>query len=48
MKEKIENIIKSDKHKIQEKLHLDKCVSAAHPEMVRNNDDDEPCDDGRS
>lgn len=24
------------------------CVTAAHPEMVRNADDDEPCDDGRA
>lgn len=24
------------------------CVSTAHPEMVRNAADDEPCDDGRS
>jgi hypothetical protein len=47
MKEKIETIKKNDKDK-NEKLNLDKCVSAAHPEMARNENDDEPCDDGRS
>ena len=25
---------------------LDKCLTAPHAEMARNNDDDEPCDDG--
>lgn len=24
------------------------CTSAPHPEMARNSDEDEPCDDGRS
>lgn len=31
------------KNKIEE---LDKCVTAPHPEMARNTDTDEPCDDG--
>lgn len=26
---------------------LPQCTSAAHPEMARNSDEDEPCDDGR-
>lgn len=26
---------------------LPSCTSAPHPEMARNADDDEPCDDGR-
>ena len=31
--------------KKQEVKHtLDKCVSAPHPEMARNNENDEPCD----
>ena len=42
---KIKVIKKTDK--IKEKLPLDKCVTAAHPEMARNYDKDEPCDDGR-
>mgnify|MGYP000448165604 CR=1 FL=1 len=25
---------------------LPQCTSTTHPEMVRNTDDDEPCDDG--
>jgi DNA-directed RNA polymerase subunit RPC12/RpoP len=33
--------------KIMVKDPLDKCTIAEHPEMVRNNDDSEPCDDGR-
>ena len=31
-----------------EKVPLDRCITAAHPEMVRNSNDDEPCDDSRS
>lgn len=27
---------------------LPQCTSAPHPEMARNTDSDEPCDDGRS
>ncbi|HOD14154.1 MAG TPA: hypothetical protein PK307_09475 [Spirochaetota bacterium] len=26
---------------------LPQCTSASHPEMARNADNDEPCDDGR-
>ena len=26
---------------------LDRCISAPHPEMARNTDADEPCDDSR-
>ena len=26
---------------------LDQCTTAEYPEMVRNTDDGEPCDDGR-
>ena len=33
------------KNEIEE---LDKCVTAPHPEMARNTDNDEPCDDGRA
>lgn len=32
---------------IMKKFPLDKCTTADHPEMVRNSDDSEPCDDGR-
>ncbi len=33
--------------KIMIKDPLDQCTVAEHPEMVRNNDDSKPCDDGR-
>jgi len=46
MKNKIKNIDKKDN--IKQIQPLDKCVTAAHAEMARNNDDDEPCDDNRS
>ena len=30
----------------KEKIHtLDKCVTAPHPEMARNNERDEPCEE---
>jgi hypothetical protein len=29
------------------KDHLGQCTIADHPEMTRNNDESEPCDDGR-
>lgn len=46
MKEDIKNKnILSEKRKMEE---LDKCTIAAHAEMVRNSDADEPCDDGRA
>ena len=44
MKEKREN--KDILIKKNEKENLDKCVTAPHAEMARNNYDDEPCDDG--
>ena len=37
------------KDKIDKKIEieeLDKCLTAPHPEMARNTDNDEPCDDG--
>lgn len=33
-----------DIKKKEVKHELDKCVSAPHPEMARNNETDEPCD----
>lgn len=48
MKEKIEKTVKSDTLKKEEFIELDKCVVADHPEMSRNTNEDEPCDDGRS
>lgn len=45
MKDKIENNNKLNKK--NQKHDLDKCVTTAHPEMARNYEDDEPCDDGR-
>jgi len=33
--------------KIMAKDPLDQCTIAEHAEMVRNYDDNEPCDDGR-
>ncbi len=47
MEEKFEKSIKSDKLK-KEIIELDKCVTADNPEMARNSNNDEPCDDGRS
>lgn len=42
-----------DKDKKKEELEkkdekLKPCTSASNPEMVRNEDEDEPCDDSRS
>lgn len=34
--------------KQMEKVDLDQCTKAPHPEMARNDDNDEPCDDNRS
>lgn len=48
MKEKIETIKQSDIKKIQDNMKLDKCVTAPHPEMIRNTNKDEPCDDARA
>ena len=45
MNDKIDNYEPSDLDKIQGNLELDKCVTAPHPEMVRNTNSDEPCDD---
>ncbi|HNX23947.1 MAG TPA: hypothetical protein PKG60_07835 [Spirochaetota bacterium] len=47
MNEKIENNGPSQLDKIQGNRELDKCVTAPHPEMARNTNDDEPCDDDR-
>ena len=33
--------------KIMIKDPLDQCTTTEHPEMVRNYDDNDPCDDGR-
>ena len=32
----------------KEKVKIDQCLSAPHPEMARNTDADEPCDDNRA
>ena len=48
MKEKIENIEPTEIDKVKGNIELDKCVTAPHPEMIRNSDADEPCDDDRS
>jgi len=48
MNEKIETIKHSDKNIKQDIMPLDKCVTTSHPEMARNENKDEPCDDGRS
>ncbi len=45
MNEKIENNEPSEIDKIQGNLELDKCVTAPHPEMIRNSNSDEPCSD---
>ena len=45
MKKKTDKIIKETEAK---KDKLDQCISAPHPEMVRNTDADEPCDDNRA
>ena len=47
MKEKIKSIKKNNKEK-NDGVILDSCVSAPHPEMARNTDEDEPCDDSRA
>ena len=47
----MEKKLKNDKDEIKEnkdKAALDSCVSAPHPEMARNSDEDEPCDDSRA
>ena len=32
-------------HENKETIHkLDKCTNAAHPEMARNNESDDPCE----
>ncbi len=43
-KENLKNEIIENK----KKKNLDQCLSAAHPEMIRNTDTDEPCDDNRA
>jgi len=48
MNEKIETIKPTEIDKIQGNLELDKCVTAPHPEMIRNTNADEPCDDDRA
>ena len=30
------------------KYELESCLIAAHPEMIRNSNEDEPCDDNRA
>lgn len=45
MEKKTEKI-KKETEKNKDKL--DQCISAPHPEMARNTDSDEPCDDNRS
>lgn len=44
MKKKTEKIKKETE---MNKNKLDQCTSASHPEMARNTDADEPCDDNR-
>ena len=45
MKEKFNSENSSDK--LEKNIKLNKCVTAAHPEMIRNSNADEPCDDDR-
>lgn len=45
MEKKSEKIIKEKELK---KKDLDQCLNAPHPEMARNTDADEPCDDNRA
>lgn len=45
MKNRKNEIIKEESPK---KKNLDQCTTAAHPEMARNTDADEPCDDNRA
>ena len=45
MKNQKSEILKENE---SEKKKLDQCLTAPHPEMVRNTDPDEPCDDNRS
>ncbi len=47
MNDKIKTIEPSESDKIQGNVELDKCVTAPHPEMIRNTNPDEPCDDDR-
>ena len=44
-KETNDKNLHKDEHK---KAQLDRCVTAANPEMIRNNNEDEPCDDNRA
>ena len=44
MEKKTEKITKETETK---KIKLDQCTSTSHPEMARNTDADEPCDDNR-
>lgn len=49
---KTEEVTDDDKmpyccEKVMEKLPLDQCTTADHPEMARNYDSGEPCDDNR-
>jgi len=46
MKTKTENI--KNHGKMSSGFPLDQCVIADHPEMARNSNDDEPCNDNRS
>jgi len=48
MKEKIETIKPTEADKVKGNLELDKCVTAPHPEMMRNTNEDGPCDDDRA
>jgi len=48
MKEQIETIKPTDIDKVKGTVELDKCVTAPHPEMIRNTNADEPCDDDRA
>jgi len=47
MEHKTENPDEQEIKKMTD-MNLDKCLTADHPEMARNNNDDEPCDDNRS
>ncbi len=38
----------NDEKNKNKKPEQDRCVIADHPEMVRNNYEDEPCDDNRA
>lgn len=45
MKEKTDNIKPVDK--VKGNVELDRCVTAPHPEMIRNTNADEPCEEDR-